>query len=1099
MVTTEELLANIAKLAASGNRNYNYTPTPLPTVPTDFHRDIGPAVDFNQIFGNYQAPESATSGLPAWQKALLFIDRPRAAISNILDEATDGDKSSLGSVLNRGWAGINGKENTSIGNTLNNLGWTEMKADPKHQSMMDYILAKVNNSSRTLASFVGDVGIDPLTYLTFGAGSMIKAGAKAGTNAAKAEAKALGVKATKDLADAPTSYADQIAARLKAQGISAPAAAKTASRSNPGLNMQSTLAERFAAKKTANVAENIQNAVKGAQNRAQNAIVNLDVPFTRITKQFGEKPGIFRKIEQSIGPAGGVAALQIGKAIGLTEDDLKKFYKVDNLDDLNVQQFNHLRDQTTKFDDFNASNPSVRGLGSTDPQVAAKTYLNGDIVDAPPASVSGAVDRLTAGSKAAGDLEAGGLRLEGPQVVTDGRSARAAGKKTVVDADFSPVKKAVKVKEPKKFEPSEFVQGAGGRSKVGDFIGKATDRFNARTNSSKSGLVNQGASKLRDTENEIHARQQQAKQEIDALAKEGKDLTKEQKEAIPYIIEGKFPDIFDKNLITPTMTSIAGKMKSLFKRMGDEELETGALKAMREGYFPHVLGEGLTAEKLAKLKEKYPNDKTFSELVGRASSSAFGKERKSFDTLAQVDNALAKLQYAKDNHRRLTQEQLDEIDEKIETLSKLFERDPFTALGKRYAKSIKSTAMKNLYKDLSEDGLILSHEKYTGSPGAIRTGAYEKLETAQAKALGLEEGTYINKEILDSMKRIDGVFKNEGFERLLNNVESVQNIWKTLVTSVPSHYWNNFIGNVFNNTLAGVGVKSYERASRLLKAAKNGKLTAAESKLFQEAIKRGVMHQNFYSDFIKATDRGPGSKFEKLEQKFRNNKISSYMLKKYGQPVENVTRFALFIHGLEQTGSATQAAQMVRKYLFNYNELTNADRVTRVFIPFWNWMKNNVPLQIEKLAQNPRFYKQYVALKQQSQEGQETPDFAKESYFGLGGNKEYNPNLPLNDLNGVFGNSPMDPLRMLYSGLNPVFKIPTEAVFNKNVYTGKPIDYEREYEGGFDPQAWAKYGLSQFGKAGNTVYDAASGNWLEALAKLFSPLGYPMTVNEEGG
>jgi hypothetical protein len=271
-----------------------------------------------------------------------------------------------------------------------------------------------------------------------------------------------------------------------------------------------------------------------------------------------------------------------------------------------------------------------------------------------------------------------------------------------------------------------------------------------------------------------------------------------------------------------------------------------------------------------------------------------------------------------------------------------------------------------------------------------------------------------------------------------------------------------------------------------------------QQKIFDEALKNGVLHQNFLSDFVRADELVPESKLGAFEKKFRDNKVTKAMREKAGQPVENLTRFALFIHGIEKTGSIKQASALVRKHLFNYNELTSADRVARVMVPFWNWMKNNIPLQIEKLAQNPRFYKQYLHLKEQSQEDTEgdIPQWAREASFGLGGNKMYNPSLPVNDLNGIFGNSPVDPLRTLLSSMNEIAKVPTEIVTNKSLFTGKPIDYEREYRGGFDPAAWAKYGLGQFGKVGKTAYDAADGegNILEAILNLINPVGSPVTL-----
>jgi len=1071
MATLDEL---IAQLAQSGNRNYTYNPTPLPTVPTTPYRpDIGAPIDFNLVFGSTQKPSAAaasdSSGLPLWQRALMQVDRGRNAAVNVLDELTDGQHSSFGSILGAAKRGAALQDHTGFDKILGNLGWGEANEDLSG-SLGNYIGAKLNNSSRKLVSFLGDVAFDPLTYATFGAGSLVKAGESAGVKAAKDAAKSLGVKATKELDQAPTYYAEQLTKKLTDQG------------------MDVAQAERLAAQKTAGVAEDIQNAVRAAQNRAQNAAINFDVPFTRITKQFGTKPDILKITPQAIGTTGAITARQIARELGKSEDYLKKFYKVDKLEDLNVQQFNHLREQIPRFQEFQAQN-AVRSVNPSGPR---PVFQEGELIN------PGAVPSSASSIAPIADINLGPIRIEGdqPLAFSAGRSTRAPERRNIVDAETTPIKAP-------EFEFSKYVQGAGGRSKVGNAVGRVTDIFNPRTARSRdSGLANQGVDKLRDTENAIHAQQRQFEQELSDLAEVGKNLTTEQKQAIPYLIEGEFPSsgAFKREDATPEMIQIADRMRAMLQQMGSEEVAAGVLKSLRQGYFPHVFSDSLSAERLAELRAKYPDDPMFQELIGRSASNNFNKERKSFETLARVDNAIAKLTNAK-NKAGLTPEQIAEIDDKIEIISNLFERDPFKVMAKRASAWIRSTSMKKLYDDFAEDGLVISPEKFSASPEAIRTGKYTKLDTSQAKAMGLEEGTYVHTELLDAMKRVDSIFTSKGMEKFVNQIEAAQNMWKTVVTTIPSHYWNNYIGNLFNNALAGISVKSYARASTLMDKARKGTLSAAEEKVFQSAIKQGVLHQNFYSDFIKANDRGKGTKFEELEKKFRSNKLTAYMQKKYGQPAENFTRFAHYVDVLGKTGSPKQAASSVRQYLFNYHELTHSDRVARLLIPFWNWTKNNAPLQIQKLMQNPRFYKQYVALKEQSQEGQDGPDFARESYFGILGNKQLPVNLPLNDLNSIFGNSGMDPLRYLASGANVLGKIPIEVLTNKNLFTNKPIDYEREYQGGVDPQAWLKYGLSQLGRVGSAAYQAGTGNPGEAVGRTVSPFGYPITVDadQEGG
>jgi len=371
------------------------------------------------------------------------------------------------------------------------------------------------------------------------------------------------------------------------------------------------------------------------------------------------------------------------------------------------------------------------------------------------------------------------------------------------------------------------------------------------------------------------------------------------------------------------------------------------------------------------------------------------------------------------------------------------------------------------------------------------------LDAAQARTFDVQPGTYMHKDVLNAMKRTNQIFTNEGFEKFIRRIESVQNVWKMLVTMpIPSHHWNNFIGNVFNNALAGVRLSSYERSGTIIRAMKRGTATENQKRIYNAAVKAGVLRQNSLADFMRYGDEAAQGVLERLEKGLRDSKVMDTLKKRVAQPIEDYTRFAHFIDALEKTGSAKFAAQSVRKHLFNYSEMTDADRTIRTIIPFWNWMKNNVPLQIEKLAQNPRFYSIYVNLKEDSQEQVQgkIPDFARDSYIGVGPVTLQPLNLPTADLDGVLSGSPVESLRYTLSSLNPMLKVPFEVTTNRNIFTGRPIDYEREYRDGSDPSAWLQYAANQTGKIGRTAFDASSGNVGEAILNLLNPFGKQLEI-----
>ena len=78
--------------------------------------------------------------------------------------------------------GLKGKEKSNTTDIFDNLGW-------KHQDNPTGVWYKPttwnpSNTARNIAGFVGDMGLDPTTYLTFGATSMAKQSATSGAKKA---------------------------------------------------------------------------------------------------------------------------------------------------------------------------------------------------------------------------------------------------------------------------------------------------------------------------------------------------------------------------------------------------------------------------------------------------------------------------------------------------------------------------------------------------------------------------------------------------------------------------------------------------------------------------------------------------------------------------------------------------------------------------------------------------------------------------------------------------------------------------------------------------------------------------------------------------
>ena len=120
----------------------------------------------------------------------------------------------------------------------------------------------------------------------------------------------------------------------------------------------------------------------------------------------------------------------------------------------------------------------------------------------------------------------------------------------------------------------------------------------------------------------------------------------------------------------------------------------------------------------------------------------------------------------------------------------------------------------------------------------------------------------------------------------------------------------------------------------------------------------------------------------------------------FGQQMENNSRLAHFItmmttdkgkikgNGLlnkKATGmgmNADEAAESVKRYLFDYGELTPFERdYMKTIIPFYTWMRKNIPLQFKAIAEHPERYAMVPKLQHNLEsmsaewEGIPTPDY----------------------------------------------------------------------------------------------------------------------------
>ncbi len=111
------------------------------------------------------------------------------------------------------------------------------------------------------------------------------------------------------------------------------------------------------------------------------------------------------------------------------------------------------------------------------------------------------------------------------------------------------------------------------------------------------------------------------------------------------------------------------------------------------------------------------------------------------------------------------------------------------------------------------------------------------------------------------------------------------------------------------------------------------------------------------------------------------------------QAVETNARMASFLYNMDKYGNVAEAAQATKKVLFDYSELTEFEmRVMKNIVPFYTFMRKNLPHQLETLLKNPT----RIVLPENLSEatasglGEDAPDYQKDQ-----GARTINALLPL--------------------------------------------------------------------------------------------------------
>ncbi len=165
-----------------------------------------------------------------------------------------------------------------------------------------------------------------------------------------------------------------------------------------------------------------------------------------------------------------------------------------------------------------------------------------------------------------------------------------------------------------------------------------------------------------------------------------------------------------------------------------------------------------------------------------------------------------------------------------------------------------------------------------------------------------------------------------------------------------------------------IGTHAEEVAREGLDAVLKRELTGHEYDIWKAASEKGITTSGLFpvefSDDVYAQTRKITGQKEVLGRGGKARKVAHDVLsakgavatkgRDFNQGIETNARLAHFMLGVDRYGNTTEAALRTKAILFDYNDLSQVEKEKlKRIIPFYTFMRKNLPLQLETLVKNP--------------------------------------------------------------------------------------------------------------------------------------------------
>ncbi|MGB9887809.1 MAG: hypothetical protein ACPLRW_12575 [Moorellales bacterium] len=179
---------------------------------------------------------------------------------------------------------------------------------------------------------------------------------------------------------------------------------------------------------------------------------------------------------------------------------------------------------------------------------------------------------------------------------------------------------------------------------------------------------------------------------------------------------------------------------------------------------------------------------------------------------------------------------------------------------------------------------------------------------------------------------------------------------------------HRFDGNHLLMRMAGIGYP--EQLASLARAVKH---RALQDEVYRQLRRLGLEGHGLFSD----ATAGLKPVLKHLEEYQRRltgtglGKVARILLspldagRAVGTFADDVYRLAARLHFRDKGFSADEAARLVRRYMFDYTQLTPTERAVRDWlVPFYTWTRYSIPRSIPALAEAPGAYSGYFRLQE---------------------------------------------------------------------------------------------------------------------------------------